>query len=109
MEILIRMNQHDGSYLVEIDSNNAKMIKDDMNECSTNQQNVLDVNNQLAIEQIPKIPIQKQRELDTFMQKSYQYLRMGNIYLKAAPDDTITYISRSCFYSNRKKVDYGHK
>ena len=51
----------------------------------------------------------RQREADTFMKGSYQYYRIGEVYGKIAPDDTVIGISRSCYYSNRKKAGYGQK
>ncbi len=109
MGILIRMNQQDGGCLIEIDSDNIEAMKIDGLQATEQEADTRTADNQVSTELKHESTLQKQRELDTFMRKSYQYLRMGDIYLKAAPNNNISFISRSCYYSNRKKAGYGQK
>ena len=109
MGILIRMNQHDGGCLIEIDSDKMEMVKIGEPNAPEEETDTIAGNNSMGTELKHDSTRQKQRELDTFILKSYQYLRMGDIYLKAAPDDTVIFISRSCYYSNRKKAEHGKK
>jgi hypothetical protein len=111
MSILIKLNQIDSNYLVEISNDKEEMIY--TSDTGTTQDILHDtVSYSKTAHQIQKtahIPTVKQREMDTFMKDNYQYYRIGEVYGKIAPNNTIEKISRSCFYSNRTKAGYGKK
>ena len=106
MSILIKLNQIDSNYLVEISNDKEEVIY--TSDAATTHDTV---SHSMAVHPIQSnhIPTVKQRETDTFMKGSYQYYRIGEVYGKIAPNNTIEKISRSCFYSNRTKAGYGKK
>jgi len=101
MEILIRLNQIDKDYKVDINSNDERSTQ----PSSTPVMTMLDNENKVR----PVMATSKQREMDTFMYNDYQFFRVGEVFGKIASDDTMITISSSWYYSNRKKASYGQK
>ena len=122
MSILIRMNQIDGDCLVEISNSDTspKVLKDlvltekQTAVLQTKEPDYVNYSNsqeELHNDQstITKVTTIKKRKPYTYMQGDYQYFKIGEIYGKIAPDDTLESIGRSCYYANKKKAYYEQK